>query len=105
MAERLGLSFHTANSLHDKVDSLPDDMPWSSQNIVFTDRPQEKHLIQYRNVIDAIKALLGDPALSKHLVYRPSRVFTDSSRTRRIYSEMWTGTWWSTVQVSFIIGV
>lgn len=70
--------------------------------MIITDRPEEKHPIQYRNVIDAVKALLGDPSLSKHVVYRPSRVFTDSSRTRRIYSEMWTGTWWSTVQVSIL---
>lgn len=100
MAERLGLSFHNANALHDKVDALPDDIPWESHNIIFNDRPNEKHLIQYRNVIDAIKALLGEPSLSKHIVYRPSRIFTDQSRRRRIYSEMWTGTWWSAVQVS-----
>lgn len=30
VAEQLGLSFHTAHSLHDKIDALPDDMPWFS---------------------------------------------------------------------------
>lgn len=42
---------------------------------------------------------MGDPSLAKHLVYRPSRIFTDNSRSKRVFSEMWTGTWWSAVQV------
>ncbi|THU92521.1 hypothetical protein K435DRAFT_671964, partial [Dendrothele bispora CBS 962.96] len=45
----------------------------------------------------------GDPAFADHLVYKPSRMFTNSSKNKesRIYSEMWTGKWWWAVQVSF----
>ena len=78
---------------------MPDEAPWYTRDIVFSDRPNEKFMVQYRNVIDGIKALLGDPALADKLVYRPSRIFTNKSKKSRIYSEMWTGMWWTAVQV------
>ncbi|KAE9401116.1 hypothetical protein BT96DRAFT_736389, partial [Gymnopus androsaceus JB14] len=37
----------------------------------FKDRPSEFFTIYHRNPIEAIKALWGDPALAKHLVYKP----------------------------------
>lgn len=80
---------------------MPSEAPWVTTQISFTDRPNEKFFVQYRNVLDAVKALLGDPELAKHLVYKPSKVFTDPSRESRIYSEMWTGKWWSEVQVCY----
>ena len=86
-------------SLHKKIDSMPDEAPWNIRDIVFSDRPNEKFLVQYRDILDAIKALMGDPAFEDKLVYKPSRVFTNKSKKSRIYSEMWTGMWWSAVQV------
>ena len=79
---------------------MPSEAPWSTRDIVFSDRPNDRYTVQYRDVIDGVKALLGDPSLADKLVYRPKRVFTDRSKTSRIYSEMWTGLWWSAVQVS-----
>lgn len=78
---------------------MPSESPWFSRNLSFTDRPDEKYQVHYRDVLQGIKALLGDPGLADHLVYRPSRVFTNRSKDNRIYSEMWTGVWWTTVQV------
>ena len=39
-------------------------------------------------------------AFANDIVYRPKKIFTDSSKTTRIYNEMWTGDWWHSVQVS-----
>lgn len=100
VVESLGLSFHNAAGLHKHVDSMPSEAPWSTRDIVFSDQPNNHYTVQYRDVIDGVKALLGDPSLADKLVYRPKRVFTDKSKKSRIYSEMWTGVWWSTVQVS-----
>lgn len=97
---KLGLSFDSTRSLHQLVDSIPDRATWKSKHISFRDLPKEKHLIQYRDPLDAIRSLLGNPSHASHIVYRPSRIFTDSQRKDRIYSEMWTGKWWSSVQVS-----
>ena len=73
-------------TLLQKVDSMPDRAPWMEQWITFKDRPGEKHLVQYRDIIIAMKALLGNPAHADKIVYRPSHVFTDGSRKGRVSS-------------------
>lgn len=82
-----------------KVDSIPTRSPWTERWLTFKDRPAERHLVQYRDVIKAIMALLGNPAHADQIVWRPRRVFTDASRSNRIYTDMWTGKWWHAVQV------
>lgn len=83
-----------------KVDSIPDRATWKTAKLCFRDREEEEHLVRYRDIIEAIKALLGNPAYAKDIVYRPKRIFTDRSKSKRIFSEMWTGVWWNAIQVS-----
>lgn len=73
---------------------------WYSKKLRFGDMPDYTYRIRYRNPLQAIRALLGDPALQKHLVYRPRKVFSNRDRKDKIYSEMWTGDWWWAIQVS-----
>ena len=101
VTEKLGLSYNNIRALHQLVDAIPDRAgQWHTKHLSFSDRPSEKHTIRYRGVIDAIKCLWGEPAFSKHMVYAPKKVFSDASRSNRIYSEMWTGSWWHVIQVS-----
>jgi hypothetical protein len=52
---------------------------------------EDKHTIHYRDPLQAINSLLGNPAYASDIVYRPGKTFTDSSKSKRIYNEMWTG--------------
>ncbi|KAH9917784.1 uncharacterized protein B0H18DRAFT_863342, partial [Fomitopsis serialis] len=88
--ERLGLSYHNSRSLLQRVDSLPERAEWKERWLSFKDRPNERHLVQFRDIIEAIRTLLGNPAHAGQIVYRPRRIFSDGSRTSRIYHEMWT---------------
>ncbi|KAH9924485.1 uncharacterized protein B0H18DRAFT_877763 [Fomitopsis serialis] len=101
--EKLGLSYHNTRALLQKVDSLPERARWKERWLSFKDRPGERHLLQFRCIIEAIKALLGNPAHADHIVYRPSWMFSDETKKNRIYSEMWTGKWWHAVQVSIVL--
>lgn len=101
--DKLGLSYHNTRALLGKIDSIPERVPWQEKWLSFKDRPEERHLVQFRDIISAIKALLGNPAHAGQIVYRPQRIFTDKSRESRIYTEMWTGLWWHAVQVSVAI--
>lgn len=96
----LGLSYHNTRALLQKVDSLPERAEWQERWLSFKDRPNEKHLLQFRDIIQAIRALLGSPDHADKIVYRPQHIFRDASRKQRIYGEMWTGQWWHAVQVS-----
>ncbi|EPS92888.1 hypothetical protein FOMPIDRAFT_1137184, partial [Fomitopsis schrenkii] len=98
VVERLGLSFKDVRELFSKVDTIPERAPWRTTSLAFPDRREEKHLVRYRDIIAAIKALLGTPSYAKQIVWRPRRVFTDASKTKQVFSEMWTGMWWNELQ-------
>ncbi|EPS92722.1 hypothetical protein FOMPIDRAFT_1056616, partial [Fomitopsis schrenkii] len=102
--DKLGLSYHNTRALLQRVDSLPERAEWEEHWVSFKDRPGEKHLVQFRNIIQAIRALLGNPQHADKIVYRPRRLFRDASRQQRIYSEMWTGQWWHAVQSLLPVG-
>ena len=101
LKDKLGLSFQNTRALHQIVDDIPDRAgQWTTMSLTFKDRPLEKHTIRYRNVVEAIECLWGDPALSKYMVYAPKKIFSDANQDNRIYNEMWTGSWWHVIQVS-----
>ncbi|KAH9913038.1 uncharacterized protein B0H18DRAFT_888940 [Fomitopsis serialis] len=99
VVEKLGLTFKDVRELFMRVDSIPDRASWKMSSLSFPDRPDEMHLVRYRDILEAIQALLGNPSYAKHIVYRPKRVFADRSRMKQIFTEMWMGLWWNSVQV------
>ena len=100
VVNKLDLSYYNTRALHQKVDSLPDRAgKWETTQLCFDDDPNATFTIRHRDPVEAIKSLWKDPALADHFVYAPSKVYTNSSKTCRSYSEMWTGGSWNTVQV------
>ncbi|KAI0728075.1 hypothetical protein C8Q72DRAFT_751927, partial [Fomitopsis betulina] len=96
--EKLGLSYHNMRALTSRlllrsVDSMPARAEWKEEWLTFKDQPGERHLVQFCDIIEAIRALLGNPAHTDRIVYRPSKLFSSSARDNRIYTEMWTGKW------------
>ena len=60
---------------------------------------EEELKLWYRDPIECIKELIGNPMFCNSIAYRPQRVFTSSRGTKRIYNEMWTADWWWEMQV------
>jgi hypothetical protein len=101
--EKLGLSYNNIRGLHQIVDtSIPSRAIWQHKYLSFADTPNEKHLIQFRNPIQAIESLLSNPAHAKSMVFAPKKIYTSKAKKSRIYNEMWTGRWWNAVQVSCV---
>ncbi|KAJ3748191.1 hypothetical protein EV360DRAFT_89847, partial [Lentinula raphanica] len=98
---RLGLTFNNARSMLQKVDAIPEKCGnWFTKQLAFKDRPNETFTLHYRDPIEAIKALWGDPSLTNEFVYKPAKLFRSSTLTEeeRIFSEMWTSSFWHSVQ-------
>ncbi|KAF8204518.1 hypothetical protein BJ912DRAFT_1017925 [Pholiota molesta] len=96
VVEKLGLSYHNIRALHQKVDSLPDRAGiWKTKKLRFPDRPDEIFTLRYRDPVEAIKSLWKDPELSPQMEFGPTKVYTDSTRKERIYSEMSSGLLWN----------
>ena len=86
--------------LHQKVDSLPERAGvWKERLLFFQDKTDDAFIIRYRDPLEAIKTLLGDPAFAQDIVYKPRKIFSKGSQNR-IRNEMWTGSWWFAMQVS-----
>lgn len=66
----------------------------------FNNQPIVEELeLFYRDPIECIHVLLGNPAFISSMKFAPERVYVDNSQTERIYNEMWTGDWWWEMQV------
>jgi hypothetical protein len=84
------------NELNSLVDSLPGRPSFKCQNVQIGNESLEFH---FRDVLDCIRAIYGDPEFVQDLVFAPERHYVDRERTQRVYSDMYTGDWWWSVQV------
>ncbi|KAI0758393.1 hypothetical protein BC629DRAFT_1295998 [Irpex lacteus] len=99
--QKLNLSFKNYHNLERSLSEISQRAgKWYTRGLKFPDVPDEIYLLRMRDPVEAIRSLWGDPTLAKHLqvVYRPQKVFTNSTKTNRLYSEMWSGTWWYAAQ-------
>ena len=67
--------------------------------------PSKQPLYFYwRDALDVIKYIFGNPVFALYMQYDPQKLWTDTSRTERVYSEYMTGdfAWQSQVQL-FIV--
>lgn len=53
----------------------------------------------YRDIIQCVRALYGDPEFTGLLVFAPERHYADADHTVRVYFDMHTGRWWWDTQV------
>jgi hypothetical protein len=56
-----------------------------------------------RDILQCIRTLYGDPEFVQDMTFAPERHYTDDTRACRIINEMYTGDWWWTLQVRYII--
>ena len=59
----------------------------------------ETYKIFFRDVLDCLRALFGEPEFVPHLVFLPERHYADSDHTVRLFHDMHTGKWWWAAQV------
>ena len=101
------MSFHNSYSFLKKVDKLPIGPEWKCCMIeVSGDRPDENGNIMheevelwYRDPIECMKELIGNPAFKDYISYVPEHVYLDKEGKTRVFDEMWTCNWWWDTQV------
>lgn len=98
VSDKLGLSYSNPQQLNKLVDLLPSERPkFACEEIHVGGEAFEVYL---RDVLECIRALYGDPAFARHLVFLPERHYADPDCTMRLYHDMHTGKWWWAAQVS-----
>ena len=67
-AQKQGLSFSSARELRQRIDLLPDTVPWKSIEVKVTGGKTAQPLIlYYRPAIECLEFKLGDPRYKDHL--------------------------------------
>ncbi|KAI0058289.1 hypothetical protein BV25DRAFT_1919489 [Artomyces pyxidatus] len=98
VADKLGLSYKNSAELNKIIDQqLPPRPKWICEEVEVHGKTFE---VYYRDVLECIRTLYGNPEFSKYMVYAPEKHFTDKEKTSRVYHEMHTGDWWWRVQVA-----
>ncbi|KAH7904180.1 hypothetical protein BJ138DRAFT_1107047 [Hygrophoropsis aurantiaca] len=92
VTEALQLSYKNSRELDQIIDrKLPGRPRFQRQEIVVGG---EAFDVYFRDVLECVKALYGDPELAQYLVFKPERHYTDANMTMRMYHDMHTGRWW-----------
>jgi len=93
-----------------KIDLLRTGPRWHYRDITITGDQTDEHgevltesvELWFRNPVECISELIGNPAFDGSISYVPERVYADPEGRNRIYDEMWTGDWWWDTQVRSI---
>jgi len=101
-------SFHNNRGLLRKIDSLPTGPKWELIELSVEGEGldgdgtlvTETVELWLRDPVECIRELFSNPAFKDKIQYKPRKVYTDESRTERVYGEMWMGQWWWKLQVS-----
>ncbi|KAH9021194.1 hypothetical protein EDB85DRAFT_1872004, partial [Lactarius pseudohatsudake] len=92
------LQYRTPNELNKIIDTeLPGRPRFKCEDMTIAGNTLQFY---FRDVLQCIRTIYGDPEFARDLVFAPERHYTDHERTCRVYSEMHTGDWWWAVQTS-----
>ncbi|KAH8983317.1 hypothetical protein EDB86DRAFT_2811651 [Lactarius hatsudake] len=90
--QRLNPTFTSAHALRSLIESLPDPPRWYCDRMVIEGYETEHPIYFYwRDALSVIEYIFGNPVFASYMQYDPQRLWTDASRTERIYSEYMTG--------------
>ncbi|KAI0688324.1 hypothetical protein BC835DRAFT_1550045 [Cytidiella melzeri] len=100
------LLFKDKQTFLNKIDSLPRGPGWQCEIFEATgdecDEEGKEHVEVFelwkRDPVECIRELLSNPSFACHMKYAPERRYEDEWMKKPILSEMWSGTWWESVQ-------
>ena len=96
--EKLGLSFKNTRELNMVIDEKLAGCPRFQRHMVKVG--SETCEVFYRDIVECIRSLFGDPTFTPYLRFAPEKHYTDDMKDTRMYHDMHTGKWWWATQVS-----
>lgn len=60
---------------------------------------QESLELWWRDPVDCVRELIGNPSFRDMMKYAPEWLYADKNGVTQIIDEMWTGSWWWELQV------
>ncbi|KAF8870929.1 hypothetical protein BD779DRAFT_1614010 [Infundibulicybe gibba] len=100
--DRVNPLFSTKNKLLEAIDSLPGGVQWNLHKVQLTgdlmdedSKPLHEDLeLWWRNPVECIRELIGNPVFKDTMRYAPEKLYTDEEGKINTVNEMWTADWW-----------
>ncbi|KAJ6490951.1 hypothetical protein C8R45DRAFT_1053149 [Mycena sanguinolenta] len=91
LTAKMHLSFTSAKDLRSRIESLPAGPKWKA-TVWKTPYPTKKPLnLYYRDPVECLQALLGNPLVQDHIHYTPFRLWESAAKLMRTYTEWLSG--------------
>ncbi|KAJ6608811.1 hypothetical protein B0H10DRAFT_2226532 [Mycena sp. CBHHK59/15] len=106
ITDRVQPSFDKKKTFLETIDSLPIGAPWSVKHIPLTGdildddgvKRTETAELWFRDPVECVKELIGNPAFKAVMDYAPTRLFVDADGKEELISEMSSASWWWKMQ-------
>ncbi|KZT47801.1 hypothetical protein CALCODRAFT_445092 [Calocera cornea HHB12733] len=98
------LSFENVAQLERKLSAVPGGPKWQQATISIKNAPDQPRQLLYRDPVECLQYLLGNPTFKEDLILEPYFEYTDETMSERLINEMPTGDYCCRVQVRAIIG-
>ncbi|KIJ48385.1 hypothetical protein M422DRAFT_162676 [Sphaerobolus stellatus SS14] len=96
-------TFKSAKQLISWIEQLPAQgaPAWKGAWITLPEAPKDPQLLLYRDPLECLEWLEGNPEFTKDKEYVPYEEYMDEAHTERCYSEMASGEAWNNIQHEF----
>lgn len=96
--------------MYEAIDSLPGGVEWKREEIVLKgdvkdgEGQEQTEVLElwFRDPVECVKELMGNPMFRDVLEYALKRVWLDEGGTKEVVDEMSSAGWWWKMQVSTI---
>jgi hypothetical protein len=99
--EKTQPSYKDKRTFLQKIDALEKGPTWTCKTITINSTVQDENRalmseeveMWFRDPVECVCELMGNPTFRDAMRYAPEKVFTDAEKDNQIYNEMWTAEW------------
>ncbi|KAE9392970.1 hypothetical protein BT96DRAFT_784742, partial [Gymnopus androsaceus JB14] len=110
--KRIDPNYKSKDDFLKAIDDLPSGVSWQREVISLTGDIQneegvtltEELELWYRNPVECVHELMGNPVFRDVMKYAPEKLFNDAEQRSERINEMWTGQWWWELQKALPAG-
>ncbi|KAK7059284.1 hypothetical protein R3P38DRAFT_3303354 [Favolaschia claudopus] len=112
VTDRVKPSFDNKRSFLDSIDQLPIGAGWKVEHVTLTGDIKdengksmtETNELWFRDPVECVRELIGNPAFKDVMDYAPTRLFVDAEGKEEFLKEMSSASWWWKMQLRLPIG-
>ncbi|KAJ7646307.1 hypothetical protein DFH06DRAFT_1270854 [Mycena polygramma] len=112
VTERVKPSFESKRTFLECIGRLPIGADWNIRHIPLTgdlldengEARTETAELWFRDPVECVKELIGNPSFKDVMDYKPTRLFKDAEGTEEFIKEMASASWWWKMQTRLPIG-